>query len=510
MKTLLFLRQDYNMYKLALELFYNDGKRVKKDKLKNKLGISIKTIQNYMVIIEDILKDLVKFDQTSKLIKADFSMNIGAKTIKKFFIKNSLISQIIIYCFINQPQSKEELAKALSTSDSSIYRNIKNFNQAIKDIYNIKFSYTDLDFLGDEFYIQKFYLNLFINTQTKPNSRPFAKYISHKDATTVANIIGKYVNNEFIFGQYSYVKTALAISIIRYKMGKRIELDSYDDKNLRKIKDAFKSYPGLRLIFNKIFPNYAGDEVKLVYDIIAFFFTKLYIPFSQNFDELFKTAPAYQDYHSYFKGKISYLCDKYKIGISNIDEIYKEVFSFFYVKSFNVDQGDFFIEKSDYFLDYVKFINIDFYRDLKEIMEEFLENFPKLKKIYTVEAMVYATYSTWPSLLDQLLTNTKPQKAIIISNYDGSYARLLRDFINAAVPLVIKADIYKKPFLDIDWLAKSDYDVIIADFLMEENFDGKLVLNIENLPKSNRASKILCKILGERLSKIKNENKDIL
>lgn len=496
------------MYELSVALFYHDRKWVKKKKLSDHLGLSKKTIETYLDIIEKLFEGLLEIDRTSKLIRANFSLSIGIKTIKKIFIRNSLIAKIIGYSFFHKIENKADLAARLGTSDSSIYRNIKSFNKSIRGVYDIKFSYAELDFEGDEFDIQKFLLNLFINTQTDPNYWPFEKEVSFRDATKIAYIIGSYINIDIGLGQYSFIKTALAISIIRYKRGHRVKSESYDEEIIGYIKEAVKK-PEVSFFFKKQFPSFDGDLVHLIYDVLAFFFENEYIPLFNDLDEIFLKVPDYEDYVAYLSGKVRYLCDKYGIDKSRLDEIYRSIFSYFSVKLFNIDQADFFVDKSEYFLDYIKIINIDFYRDMIEIMEDFLEKFPALKKRYSPETLTYAVYSTWPGLIGHLIKIAEPKKGIIISNYDGSYAILLQDFINSSISKFLLADIYDKPFLDIGWLEKSDYDVIIVDFLLKEPIKDKLVINLENLPMTNRASKILEKIARERYKKIRSENEDL-
>ena len=47
MRTLIFLKQDENMYKLLVALFYKDGTWVRMDDLVDELDLSKKTIHKY-------------------------------------------------------------------------------------------------------------------------------------------------------------------------------------------------------------------------------------------------------------------------------------------------------------------------------------------------------------------------------------------------------------------------------------------------------------------------------
>ena len=492
---MIFLKQDENMYKLLVALFHKDGTWVRMDDLVDELDLSKKTIHNYITSLEKLFKDYAKFEMTSNLVKADFILDIGIKTIKKIFIKNSLISEILTNTFLGKVDNKKDLALRLNTSDSSIFRNIAYLNEAIKEIYNIEFSYADLDFVGDEYDIEKFYLNLFINTQLSPLDWPFEGLVDEKDVTTIAESIGKSIYMEIIFGQYSYIKTALAISIIRYRRGFKFKLGDIDQDMLSFVKKCLSNIEVARAT-RRLLPDENGDMTMALYQILAFFINHEYTPYFKSLDEVFELVPIYKDYYDYLYDKSIKLCDKYGIDKTNLENAYKEIFSYFYVRLFNVEQADFFVAKSQHLLDYIRFINIDFYKDIYAMMDGLLDKYPKLSK----------RYSTWPGLLGHMIDSIKQIKAIIISNYDRYHSRLIQDFINSTASTILSVDIYTKPRLDINWLRQSEYDVIITDFLLEADLADKILLNLENLPRVHRSFKILDQILGKKFMEIKAEN----
>ncbi|WP_106461497.1 helix-turn-helix domain-containing protein [Anaerococcus sp. Marseille-P3915] len=501
---MIFLKQDENMYKLLEALFYKDGTWVRIDELVDDLDLSKKTIHNYICSLEKLFKNYAKFEMTSNLVKADFILDIGLKTIKKIFIKNALISQILTITFLDEMKNKKDLATRLNTSDSSIFRNIGYLNEAIKEIYNIEFSYADLDFVGDEYDIEKFYLNLFISTQISPLDWPFEGLIDEKDVTTIAESIGKSLYMEIIFGQYSYIKTALAISLIRYRRGFKFKLGKIDQDMLSFVKKCLSNIEVARAT-RRLLPDENGDLTMVLYQILAFFINHEYTPYFKSLDEIFEIVPIYKDYYAYLYDKSIELCDKYGIDKTNLENAYKEIFSYFYVRLFNVEQADFFVAKSQHLLNYIKFINIDFYKDIYAMMDGLLDKYPNLRERYSTEATVYAIYSTWPGLLGHMIDSVKPAKAVIISNYDRYHSRLIQDFINSTASTILSADIYTKPRLDINWLKDSEYEVIITDFLLEADLGDKLLLNLENLPRVNRSFKILDQILSKKFMEIKTE-----
>lgn len=502
---MIFLKQDENMYKLLVALFHKDGTWVRMDDLVDELDLSKKTIHNYISSLEKLFKDYAKFEMTSNLVKADFILDIGLKTIKKIFIKNSLISEILTNTFLGKVDNKKDLALRLNTSDSSIFRNIAYLNEAIKEIYNIEFSYADLDFVGDEYDIEKFYLNLFINTQLSPLDWPFEGLVDEKDVTTIAESIGKSIYMEIIFGQYSYIKTALAISIIRYRRGFKFKLGKIDQNMLAFVKNCLTNLQVARAT-RRLLPDEDGDLTMVLYQILAFFINHEYTPYFKSLDEVFERVPAYKDYYAYLYDRSIALCDKYGIDKTKLENAYKEIFSYFYVRLFNVEQADFFVAKSQYLLDYIKIINVDFYKDIWAMMDGLLDSYPQLKARYSTDAMVYAIYSTWPGLFGHIINSTRPINAIIISNYDRYHSRLIQDFINSTASVILSADIYTRPSLDINWLKESPYEVIITDFILEADLGEKIVLNLENLPRANRSFKILSQILGKKFTETKAEN----
>ena len=150
---------------------------------------------------------------------------------------------------------------------------------------------------------------------------------------------------EIIFGQYSYIKTALAISLIRYRRGFKFKLGEIDQDMLSFVKKCLSNIEVARAT-RRLLPDENGDMTMALYQILAFFINHEYTPYFKSPDEVFELVPIYKDYYDYLYDKSIKLCDKYGIDKTNLENAYKEIFSYFYVRLFNVEQADFFVAKS--------------------------------------------------------------------------------------------------------------------------------------------------------------------
>lgn len=502
--------QDNKMISLMTFLYRNNNTWLKLTDLALFLDVTIKTLHSYLDKLQDMFSEYGKFYTTGSMIKVKLSPNFGLHTVQRTFLSQALVSRVISTTFFNPTIHKFDLAINLDVSESTIYRSIKTFNESLDGVYNLQFSYSKMAFEGLEREIQKFYINFFIETNPDPSNWIFEDYFKEDYANILAEKIKDYVKHKVHLPYFEYIKTSLAVSIIRLKQGHKVPIASYNEKAESALKDMC-SNAEIASIIKREFPNSKEENYMILYNILAYFLSNDFFFFLFEPKDKIKEVLKQEAQHSFFLDKIKYLCDKYNLHIDDPDELYYQIHTYFKFKIANVDANDFFVNQSDYFLFYMKFFNVDFYNDMSTILEEYLDKYhPSLK--YELKNLIYTVYNLWPELIHQLMVPLVPLNVLIISRYDYFYAKTIKSIIELTISFKMNIDIYEEEQIDYEKIKKSSYGLIISDFIIKEDLGDKLVFSFEQLPTVDRvlglSKTLFSRYLNKMVEKNVNEFKD--
>ncbi|MFP5527312.1 helix-turn-helix domain-containing protein [Peptococcus simiae] len=270
---MLFLNQDKKMVRLMSLLYQRDGEWQKYTDLARGIDASPKTVKIYIENLEKIFYEYVQFQQTGSMVQVVFDPNFGLLTMHRIFLFHSLIVQILYHSFFSPNIEKIDLSLDLDCSESSIFRNIRLFNQELPQVYDLEFSYSQMQFIGPEREIQKFYINFFIEVMPDPLAWPFEKYISEEDVQTLAYLIGKYIHGRKMYpAHFKYIKIALGVSLIRLQQGFVIPVEEYSPIFYPKVEELVK-VPAAGLVLDHYVRKNDEDRVQLMYQILTYLFS---------------------------------------------------------------------------------------------------------------------------------------------------------------------------------------------------------------------------------------------
>lgn len=496
--------QNKKMIELATYLFKHNNDWIKLVDLRLYLNISGKTLRSYIEKLENLFPKLMNFDFFGSMVKPIISSNFGLITMQKTFLSNSLIVNIIRKTFFNKNFQKLDLAVELDTSESSIYRAIRLFNDSLVGTYDLKFSYADLRFEGEEREIQKFYINFFIETNCKPHNWSFKGYVDEKDMRNIAKNITKYVKNKLYPAQFQYVKVALAVAIIRFKQGYWINDNKYYDEAFEDVSNLANQNEVAKYL-DREFGYMKLDKSIILYRLLSYFFSEVFYFFYNEPKAMESRNWEIERHHDFYIEKLDFLTNKYNIKIDDPEAFYDLLFAYFNFKMTSVDSSDFFVFRSDSFLKYVRFLNPDFHNDLCLILDEYLKKFHP-KTSFKARDLTYTVYTLWPELLPQLVKAKPVIKTLLISNYDNYYARTLMNMLNVILPDSITIDIDEDYETDFEKIKNSSYDLIISDYVVLEDVGDKTVFSFEQLPQYNKIQEFIQVVSMLQVQKLAKQN----
>ena len=117
---------------------------------------------------------------------------------------------------------------------------------------------------------------------------------------------------------------------------------------------------------------------------------------------------------------------------------------------------------------------------------------PKFK--YKLRDLVYTTYTLRPDLIPQLIKTSMKPKALIISHDDHYYTKSLENIVNLWFENVMDVHTLDECEIDFKKIKESDYDLVIADFIIKEDIGDKIIFTFEQMPLINEIADLVLKV----------------
>lgn len=152
-------------------------------------------------------------------------------------------------------------------------------------------------------------------------------------------------------------------------------------------------------------------------------------------------------------------------------------------------------------MDYAKFLNLEFHKDLSLILQDYLNLFHSDSK-YKLDDLIYNVYILWPDLIPQLIKSSMKPKILIISHYDYYYAKTLESIINLLFENVMDIQTFNECEINFEKLRQSNYDVVISDFVINDDIGDKVIFSFEQLPSMNEISDLILEIFQKHIESI--------
>ena len=115
---MLFLNQDKNLMALLTILYKERNKWIQLGDLAAVIGVTKKTVRNYVLIVEKKFKDHAEFFYNGSMLYVQFRPNFGLISMKKLLVRESLLYKILFQVFFDPTIKKSDLAFDLGFSET--------------------------------------------------------------------------------------------------------------------------------------------------------------------------------------------------------------------------------------------------------------------------------------------------------------------------------------------------------------------------------------------------------
>lgn len=488
---MLILNQEKNLMDLLTILYKAQNKWIQLADLAVVIGVTKKTMRNYVQIIEEKFKDYADFYYSGTMLYVQFRSNFGLIGMKKLLLRESLLYKILLNSFFDPSIKKTDLAFELGFSETSIYRHIQQFNEQLPDVYDLTFSYSDFKLKGKEEEIQKFYVNMFMETMLHPGDWPFTGTIREDVVETFAQRMYNYLHFSPSPAQHIYIKVAIAVSFFRLLNGHPIHTENFRDDLVAKAK-GLATDSVINDLAKDVMPKQQVDStVDLLISVLSIFYAEENPMLFDDTNLLDERLQSIKRCEAFFESRLPGFLDQFHLQLEDRDGLYRSLAAYFTYRLSNFKKKEFFLKRSTYLLAYVSLANPELHTEVTAIFKEFVSEFPEFDD-YRIDELTLAFYSLWPDLLSQLFYGREPLKALVVCQNDAFYGESLVHLINKGSSNLIRAELYDGYRIDMNQLTQLPYDLIITDFMVESVKEGVPVYTFDQLP-SPYELQLLCR-----------------
>lgn len=476
MRILLSKKQD-KLLKL-IEMLSEDKRWYTLQDLTDTFSCTERMIKNDLAEIKELFPQY-NLISSHKGIKIVYEDNLSLEIAYKYFYDNSLNFKILNYVFFHPNINIEDLANEFYLSVSSLYRIISDINNTIKLHYSVFISKNPVKISGKELDVRYFFSQFFAE-----NHYFFDWAFPDIDEKALEEFVIYFFKNSgfpMSFSIFNTVKVFTAVNIERIKDNNSNENDAFL-KN--KIDLLYSNYSQLPDFSEKI--SYFEDKLGL--SLHKENLEQLFIFFIQeNFFFSFEEFIEDSTINKYTKSSLDFLntsleelTNKYSINISNKPSLVLNIHNTAHLDKKEMFYNYILFDKKKETLSNLENIHPEFYNDVEALLNEYLKVI-RNKNNTLRNHLIYTLYIHWLDLFNQLSNLKRTLKVLIISSFDTEHAVLIKDTLEYYTPNRFEYHIQKDISLTPEQLNSSNYDIIMANFMIPQVEDKKFIC-IQNIP----------------------------
>ncbi|MFM1538645.1 helix-turn-helix domain-containing protein [Helcococcus bovis] len=473
----------------------------------NQDTISIAKLRDILNVKESVLKsdieylnanysDILRIKTTSSSTMSIHYINNSS--IESFFrniINNSAILNMVKSIFFNNFNSVDDLASALFTSPSTIYRMINKFNISSINKYNFKIDKKSLTFSGMEDNIRSFFIQFF-KEKYPFNEWPFETLNRHLITKSIIEYFNVF-NSKY---EYSYLEVmAWNCAVNIYRANKHFSLLPY--LNIDKINNSSTTKLLKSNILRSAFNLFELDFTEE--NIIEVFYKNVNVNFVHTFEEFTDKANYNKaisiSLHRGFSDIYS-IKNKYNLKINNIEKLIIRVHNGAVMYNSNIKSNCILYNRYKMYIDKFSSLYPYLVNDVQIYLRNYLTTFKGIINENEVEHLTYILLSTWDSLIPQLHSKSTKLNALIISRFNSLHAYNIKNQLDLFFSYFLDTTLLENNVLQNDSIYNQKYDFIIADFI-PKNKQNKKWIYIQEIPSAKNyleLTKMIAEILDSK------------
>ncbi|MCI6271988.1 MAG: helix-turn-helix domain-containing protein [Erysipelotrichaceae bacterium] len=481
---------------LIIENLFSSKEWIHINDIAKKMNCSDRIIKNDISNIKRNFTNL-KIDSSSKGIKLADAISFDLSYVYQTILAESESFKILEYIFLNDKCSLSNLYKSIFISKSTIYRIIGKINAVIRKKFDFQIKSNPFTIVGNEKDIRCFFSQYF-SERYNVLDWPF-KTINEYDFTNFLSLFTNYSDIYYDFARFRLVKITSIVNLIRAKNNNFLHLkDVSSNEYYQELieKESFKDF--IKLYSQKF--NIQLDFPVLEQIFIGFVQKNFYFSYEQ-LKEHYSTNPQTKKSIDLLKKIIMELSVEFGLRITNLNQLLLYMHDTSFLDKFEIDSYFILNNKKYYPLSVLKSYFPLFYTTVQNKIIEYRENLNYSTDEQIINHLIYTLFTHWEGLFDELFKKLHKIKAIVISDFDLQHSISICSALNFYTSDRFTAEPYSKTYLSLSELEKSEYDLILTTFEINDKLN-KPIFNIGKMVTFDIIEKL--RFILEQIYKEKN------
>lgn len=494
-----------------IELLFEVDHWITTSELADKLNTSPRNLKDDLAFIRD--KDSsIQLESSPQGIRSQLNPSNSIQEYYQSVLKSTLAFQILEEIFFNDKLTVYDLAFALHTSPSTVYRTIDQLNDYFVD-YDCRIESNPCQFVGNERFIRNYYRAYFkeVSTFLEWPFRNFAEQAFDNTFNSVINFLERFVDIDISFmdfATYETVKLLLTVSIIRVQQGHFV--DTTDENNLF-----------FNIFFNAMKFFVLPKELKAIggQKLTPEYIYQLFYPYLKedmaygidSLEKLCKKNPQVNKAVSFLKDDLQVFSEKIGIDI-NLDTVVATVYGTTYLEDDDPNTHYILYNRNKIFNQRIKHDYPFVYDALYASIIEYRKRLNRDLNPDKIHLLVYSLFTAWENLLVGLHTKYQQVSILVLSDGHYSHAKMIQNLLSFELRNNVTINTYQNREITADLLDASDCDLIISTFKLPD-FANKETIIIDHYPSLhdiNRIEALINKIIKKNNRHLIESSKSVV
>lgn len=467
-----------------IEILHTRTQAISISEMARMLGYSKRAITLDIMTIQEKFPFL-QIQVNNQIITMDILSHYNLTYVYQYMFQRNSGIQMLEQLFLHKRTNLTDLTNLLQLSQATIYRLIEQVNENISDKYGVEISTNPFQLKGDEEKIRTLFSQLFSDIYTQLEW-PFV----NTDEAAVTDLIIKITDAIHFPLNYigiDYMKTLVAVNLVRLKQGYTIPVDS--EKAI--------------LIYNSLLStSFISDKTRQTLN-------RLGLPLNQHTMEQLFHVLINADYifpdskfinHSKNINKriesfnnlnyvIETLKNEFGVTFDNPGPILLNLHNAAMLNRQDIDSENILYDSKSGFVEELARHFPSFISRASTLLEEYCVKMGMKGDKFLMNRLIHHLFIQWKTLYTQLVENERIIEASIVCHYDVNHAFFLKEYFELHFGKKIRFNIYDDSRLSLTHLRKITEPIILSTFHMPL-IEGKKIVNIDFFPSTNDLDKL--------------------
>lgn len=388
------------------------------------LDSSMRVVKNDIAFLRES-QDIFELESSYQGVRIHFKLESNLKEFYQKILRESVAFNALELIFFNNSLTADKLIEKLYVSESTLYRNMKEIDEALQRSFGLRLSLNNFQIAGPEQKIRYFYY-VFFYEKYLSLEWPFSN-IKEEALDQLLNFFVEFTGVHMNYAYYRNFKLVAAVNITRMLNGYFVNFDKEETNFTEIISDEKALKEALNPITQQLNFETSFDTILQVFN------NYVRKDFALNYDRLIENAKKDKELLAsvqYLKNVLKSASDKFEIPLSNGPELIWHISNAAYNEGFESHSGYILYNRNKDTLKAFQENFPDFYLYILEGLTNYRQMVDRPLTQFSIAHLVFQLFVCWENLLPELQNKWEKIKALLISDINNGHGNLIKDQIS--------------------------------------------------------------------------------